>query len=149
MKSEPVGNRLCLLTLLIANCSLLLYFGLLVNCVLPVKRTILLEFQLLLGVPPVFAGSIVSPLAFTALQGYQLHHLFLACHTFLLHCFFPIIHFKIIRFKNYHLPETQNTAGQQPCHASGKNIALDQNRTDDLILTMDMLCQLSYKGTIS
>ena len=24
--------------------------------------------------------------------------------------------------------------------------ALDQNRTDDLILTMDMLCQLSYKG---
>ena len=30
----------------------------------------------------------------------------------------------------------------------GKNIALDQNRTDDLILTMDMLCQLSYKGAL-
>ena len=24
--------------------------------------------------------------------------------------------------------------------------ALNQNRTDDLILTMDVLCQLSYKG---
>ncbi len=27
--------------------------------------------------------------------------------------------------------------------------ALDRNRTDDLILTMDVLCQLSYKGGIS
>gem|GEM_PF-3707776 len=28
----------------------------------------------------------------------------------------------------------------------GVSPALNQNRTDDLILTMDVLCQLSYKG---
>ena len=27
-------------------------------------------------------------------------------------------------------------------------LALNQNRTDDLILTMDMLCQLSYKDEL-
>ena len=39
-----------------------------------------------------------------------------------------------------------STADLQFCFTHGKNPALDQNRTDDLILTMDMLCQLSYKG---
>jgi hypothetical protein len=48
---------------------------------LPVKRTIFLEFQLFLDIPAIFAGSIVASLALTALQGYQLNHLFLACHN--------------------------------------------------------------------
>ena len=51
------------------------------NRVLTVKGTILFEFQLFLGVPPVFAGGIISPLTLAALERNQLHHLFLACHT--------------------------------------------------------------------
>ena len=86
---------------------------------LPVKGTVLLEFKLFLGIPPVFAGGIVSPFTLGTLEGYQFCYLFLACHILLLN------------LTKYH----------------GKNQALDQNRTDDLILTMDMLCQLSYKGT--
>ena len=54
--------------------------GFLMNRVLPVKRTILLKFQLLLCIPPVFTGGIVFPLALGALKRYQFHHLFLARH---------------------------------------------------------------------
>jgi hypothetical protein len=38
------------------------------NRVLTVKRAILFKFQLLLGIPPVFAGGIVLPLAIAALE---------------------------------------------------------------------------------
>jgi hypothetical protein len=38
------------------------------NRVFPVKRTVLFKFQLLLGIPPVFAGGIVLPLAIAALE---------------------------------------------------------------------------------
>jgi uncharacterized membrane protein YjgN (DUF898 family) len=48
---------------------------------LPFKGTIFLKFQLFLDIPAVFTGSIIAPLAFTALQRYQLNHLLLACHT--------------------------------------------------------------------
>jgi hypothetical protein len=58
----------------------LLYFGLLVDSMLSVKRTVFFEFQFFLGVPPVLAGGIVLPLTFTALKRYQFHYLFLACH---------------------------------------------------------------------
>jgi hypothetical protein len=47
---------------------------------LPVKGTVLLEFQLLLGIPPIFAGGIIAPLAFTALQGNQFNHLLFSFH---------------------------------------------------------------------
>jgi hypothetical protein len=39
----------------------------------PVKGAILIEFKFFLGIPPVLFGGVVFPLAFTALQGYQLH----------------------------------------------------------------------------
>ena len=58
----------------------LFYLGFLMNRVLPVKRAILFEFQLLLGIPPVLAGGIVFPLTFGALKRYQFHHLFFARH---------------------------------------------------------------------
>jgi hypothetical protein len=48
---------------------------------LPVKGTIFLEFQLFLGIPAVFAGGIIASFALTALQGYQLNHRLLTCHT--------------------------------------------------------------------
>jgi len=51
-----------------------------VEGVFPIKGTIFLEFQLFLGIPAVFAGSIVAPFALAALQGYQFNHLLLACH---------------------------------------------------------------------
>ena len=91
---------------------------------LTVKRTIFLEFQLFLGIPPVFACGVVFPLAFAALERYQFHNLFLARH--------------------FLSPKTKMRQTLVCAFWS----ALDQNRTDDLILTMDMLCQLSYKGTI-
>jgi hypothetical protein len=50
------------------------------NRMFPVKRAILLKFQLFLGIPPVFTGGIVLPLALGALERYQFHHLFLARH---------------------------------------------------------------------
>ena len=48
----------------------LFYLGLFVDCMLPLKGTILPEFKLLLNIPAVFAGGIIAPLAFAALQGY-------------------------------------------------------------------------------
>jgi hypothetical protein len=47
---------------------------------LPVKGTIFLKFQLFLQIPAVFAGCIVTPFTFAALQGYQFNHSLLACH---------------------------------------------------------------------
>jgi hypothetical protein len=59
---------------------ILLYLGLFVERMLPVKGTIFVEFQLFLGVPAVFAGSIITPLALAALQGHQFNYLLFACH---------------------------------------------------------------------
>ena len=83
----------------------------------PVKRTIFFKFQLFLGITPVFSGGIVPAFTFAALHANQFHNLFLTRHKLLL----------------------------RPKYGAFWS-ALDQNRTDDLILTMDMLCQLSYKG---
>ena len=51
------------------------------NRMLALKRTVLLEFQLFLSIPPVLAGSIISPLALAALKRYKFYYLFLARHT--------------------------------------------------------------------
>jgi hypothetical protein len=51
-----------------------------VERVLPVKGTILLEFQLFLDIPAILAGSVVPPFAFAALQGYKLNCCLLCCH---------------------------------------------------------------------
>ena len=67
--------------------NVLLYLCLLVDSVFSVKGTVLFKFQLFLGITPVFAGSIVFPLAFTTLEGYQLNHLFLTRHILLLHIY--------------------------------------------------------------
>jgi len=50
------------------------------NRVFAIKRTVFFKFQFFLAVSPVFAGGIVSPFTFAALEGYQFHRLFLACH---------------------------------------------------------------------
>jgi hypothetical protein len=52
-----------------------------VEGMLPVKGTIFLEFQLFLSIPAVFAGSIITPFTFAALQGYQFHRCLFACHN--------------------------------------------------------------------
>jgi hypothetical protein len=44
---------------------------------LAVKRAILAKLQLFLRITPVFAGGIVLPLTFTALQRYQFRRRFL------------------------------------------------------------------------
>ena len=92
---------------------------------LSVKRTIFLEFQLLLDISSVFGGGIVFPLAISALKSYFLNYLLLTRHNK------TPLNLKTTQLSTY-----------------SKNPALDQNRTDDLILTMDMLCQLSYKGKL-
>jgi hypothetical protein len=46
----------------------------------PVKGAIFVEFQLFLGIAPVFAGSIIPPLALTTLQSHQFHRSLLARH---------------------------------------------------------------------
>jgi hypothetical protein len=51
-----------------------------VDSMLPVKRTVFFKFQLFLGIPPVFAGGIVPPLALAALKRYQFYNLFLTRH---------------------------------------------------------------------
>jgi len=48
---------------------------------LPVKGTIFVKLQFILGIPAVFTGSIIAPLTLTALQGYQFNHLLFACHN--------------------------------------------------------------------
>ena len=99
------------------------------------KRTVFLKFQLFLGISPVFACSVVSSLAFAALKGYQFHNLFLTRHI-------NNLNTKRIQIRGVFQRETPKPKHGVLC------LALDQNRTDDLILTMDMLCQLSYKGII-
>jgi hypothetical protein len=47
----------------------------------PVKGAVFLEFQLFLGIPPVFFGGIITPFALSALQGYQFHRGLFACHV--------------------------------------------------------------------
>jgi hypothetical protein len=59
----------------------LLYFGLFVERVLPVKGTVFPEFQLFLSIPAVLAGSIITPFTLAALQSYQLNHLLFTCHN--------------------------------------------------------------------
>jgi hypothetical protein len=60
--------------------NLLLYLGLFVHRVFPVKGTIFVEFQLFLGVPAVLFGSIIAPLTFAALQGHQFNGCLFARH---------------------------------------------------------------------
>jgi hypothetical protein len=74
--AEPV--RRFMLTL--QGFAPLLYLGLFVKRVLPVKGTVFAKFQFFLGVAPVFLGGIIAPLALTALQGYQFYCRFLARH---------------------------------------------------------------------
>jgi len=50
----------------------------------PVKRTIFVQFQFFLRIPPVFLGGIIPPFTFAALQRNQFHHLLLASHKNLL-----------------------------------------------------------------
>ena len=50
------------------------------NGVLPVERTVLLKLQLFLGIAAVFAGGVVFPLAFGALERYQFNDLLLTGH---------------------------------------------------------------------
>ena len=98
---------------------------------LPLKGTILLEFQLFLEIPAVLTGSIIAPFTLGTLHSYQFNHLFFACHIK------PLI------------PAQGQNCLKNPGTYSGNRTApsaLNQNRTDDLILTMDVLCQLSYKG---
>jgi hypothetical protein len=47
----------------------------------PVKGTIFAEFKLFLGVAPILAGGIITPLTLATLQGHQFHRGFLARHT--------------------------------------------------------------------
>ena len=72
----------CLWSLAMLNSTHLFYLCLLMDRVLPVEGTILIEFQLFLDIPAVFTGSIIAPFTLAALQGYQFHSRFLAfCHT--------------------------------------------------------------------
>jgi len=48
----------------------LLNFCLFVERMLPFKGAIFIEFQLFLGIPAIFTGSIIAPFALAALQGY-------------------------------------------------------------------------------
>jgi len=52
-----------------------------VEGVFPLKWTIFLEFQFFLGISAVFAGSVVTPLAFAALQSYQFHRCLFSRHN--------------------------------------------------------------------
>ena len=108
------------------------------------KRTVFIEFQFLLGITPVFLGGIIPPFAFAALKRNQFHNLFLARHILLLRpCFSSL---------SAHAPKVWSfkLSRRDRLKLQGKTRkvfpALEQNRTVDLILTMDMLCQLSYKG---
>ena len=123
---------------------------------LSVKWTVFFEFQLFLSIPPVFACGIVFPFALSALERYQLHYLFLTRHILLLRLLtsrlFYLYNTIAIKMQSIFIsPRSykRSAADLQLSFTYGKNRALDQNRTDDLILTMDMLCQLSYKGTIT
>jgi hypothetical protein len=66
----------------------LLYLGLFMDSMLPVKGAILAQFQLFLGIAPVFLGGIVLPLTFRALKRHQLNNLLLTSHIYLLLCLF-------------------------------------------------------------
>ena len=124
----------------IEEASILLDFCLFVERMLPIKGTIFLKFQFFLDIPAVFTGSIVAPLALAALQSYQFNHCLFACHKLPL----PSIKISKIRCGSCAIPHGKHkNQDQNLCKFWS---ALDQNRTDDLILTMDMLCQLSYKG---
>jgi hypothetical protein len=46
----------------------------------PVMGAIFFEFQLFLDIAPVFLGSIITPLTFTALESNQLNRCLLTCH---------------------------------------------------------------------
>jgi hypothetical protein len=52
-----------------------------VKGMLPIKGTVLIQFQLFLGVPPILGGGVIPPLTFAALKRHQFHDLFLARHT--------------------------------------------------------------------
>ena len=67
-------------SLILLKLHSLFYLGLFVKRMLPVKGTVLLEFQLFLGVPPVLAGGIIAPLALAALERHQFYRLFFARH---------------------------------------------------------------------
>ena len=98
----------------------------------PVKRTIFAKFQLFLGIAAVFLGGIISPLTFAALQ----------CNQF--NCGLFTGHFLLLNPLETLWRLYKEKSPRPKCCVFWP--ALDQNRTDDLILTMDMLCQLSYKG---
>ena len=59
----------------------LLYFGLLVERVLPLMGTVFLELQFFLNITPVLAGRIIAPLTLSALKRYQFHHILFARHN--------------------------------------------------------------------
>ena len=150
----------------------LFYLGFLVHGMLVIPFAVLHEFKLFLRGLPVLGGCIVAALAFSARKGDYLYRLLLSSHC-------PILPGRLALKMRRQRQDTQyrkkqepvscthryraeNSPQQHPCaghnHAStdlqawrilDAHKALDRNRTDDLILTMDVLCQLSYKGITS
>jgi hypothetical protein len=62
---------------------------------LPVKGTILVEFQLFLGISPVFFGRVVPPLTFTALKRNELNRCLFARHY--LYLLSPTMEFRLAK----------------------------------------------------
>jgi len=48
---------------------------------LPFMRAIFFELQFFLNIAPVFAGSIITPFAFTALKGYKFYNILFTRHN--------------------------------------------------------------------
>ncbi len=118
--------------------------------VLPVPLAVLHKLKLfLLGFPVLFSG-VIPALALGAGEGDKLNGLLLRGHALSFH-----------RSRAAQPPRSGTNIPKNPKRgtaapdqtdrpAAGVSesvmLALERNRTVDLILTMDMLCQLSYKG---
>jgi hypothetical protein len=53
-----------------------------VQRVLSVERAVFVQFQLFLGIPPVFLGGVVSSFALGTLHGDDFNRRLLACHNY-------------------------------------------------------------------
>lgn len=104
--------------------------------VLVIPLAVLHKLKLLLHGLPVLLGRIIASLTLAAGEGDYLDNLLLAGHGVFLDK-------RLTKPVNRYRPASGPYA---EVHALSMPRAPERNRTVDLILTMDVLCQLSYRG---